>query len=83
MGVALLVIDWSVDVYNFWSMKTKKTINSIVGANENSFEIIRVFKDHAKKHNLSDTEVTKICNEAMSGDYYNMVWTLAKYCNLK
>lgn len=58
----------------------KKVTLDMVGLDGNAFSILGAFRAQAKKEKWSPKEINEVCDKAMSGDYSNLIWTIANYC---
>ncbi len=61
-------------------MIDKKIKLKLVGVDSNAFSLMGAFSKQAKKENWSKEEIKEVIDEAMSGDYNNLITTLSKYC---
>ncbi len=65
-------------------MKPKYDISvKLIGENGNAFNIIGKVRKEMKRNGVSNDEIDKFLNEAMSGDYDNLLRTCMKYVNVE
>lgn len=55
----------------------------LVGENGNAFNIIGKVRKEMKRNGVSNDEIDLFINEAMSGDYNNLLRTCMKYVNVE
>ena len=64
-------------------MKTdmsKKVRLTLVGLDGNAFALLGAFRRAARKQGWTDEEISAVSEKAKSGDYNNLVATLAENC---
>lgn len=63
-------------------MKTepKKVKLKLVGIDGNAFSLMGAFTQRAKDEGWTKEEIQPVIDECMSGDYDNLLRTLAKHC---
>lgn len=59
---------------------TKKVKLRLVGLNGNAFSLMGAFQSRAKDEGWTDAEIKTVLDEAMSGDYDHLLYTLATHC---
>lgn len=65
-------------------MKPKYNISvKLIGENGNAFNIIGKVRKEMKRNGVSNDEIDLFINEAMSGDYNNLLRTCMKYVNVE
>lgn len=65
-------------------MKPKYDISvKLIGENGNAFYIIWKVRKEMKRNGVSNDEIDLFINEAMSGDYNNLLRTCMKYVNVE
>lgn len=65
-------------------MKPKYAISvKLIGENGNAFNIIGKVRKEMKRNGVSNDEIDLFINEAMSGDYDNLLRTCMKYVNVE
>lgn len=65
-------------------MKPKYDISvKLIGENGNAFNIIGKVRKEMKRNGVSNDEIDLFINEAMSGDYDNLLRTCMKYVNVE
>lgn len=65
-------------------MKPKYDISvKLIGENGNAFNIIGKVRKEMKRNGVSNDEIDLFINEAMSGDYNNLLRTCMKYVNVE
>ncbi|MDD3052502.1 MAG: hypothetical protein PHR06_15365 [Candidatus Cloacimonetes bacterium] len=65
-------------------MKPKYDISvQLIGENGNAFNIIGKVRKEMKRNGVSNDEIDLFINEAMSGDYDNLLRTCMKYVNVE
>lgn len=65
-------------------MKPKYDISvQLIGENGNAFNIIGKVRKEMKRNGVSNDEIDLFINEAMSGDYNNLLRTCMKYVNVE
>lgn len=52
----------------------------LVGEDGNAYSILGRFNNAARKAGWPKEEITKVMNEAMSGDYNHLLATIDKHC---
>jgi len=52
----------------------------LVGLDGNAFVLLAAFKRQATKEKWTQEEISKVLNEARSGDYDHLLCTLADHC---
>jgi hypothetical protein len=58
----------------------KKQLNlKLVGKDGNAFNLLGLFRQAARKAKWTPEEIDEVMKEAMSGDYYHLIGTLAQY----
>lgn len=55
----------------------------LIGRDGNAFAILAAVVREMRKHKISQEEITKFREEAMSGNYDNLLRTCIKYVNVK
>ncbi len=55
----------------------------LIGENGNAFNIIGKVRKEMKRNGVSNDEIDLFINEAMSGDYNNLLRTCMKYVNVE
>ncbi len=55
----------------------------LIGENGNAFNIIGKVRKEMKRNGVSNDEIDLFINEAMSGDYDNLLRTCMKYVNVE
>ena len=55
----------------------------LIGEDGNSFNIIGLVMKELRRNNVPAEEITQFCNEAMSGDYDNLLQTCMKWVNVE
>jgi hypothetical protein len=58
----------------------KKVKLSLVGLDGNAFALMGAFRRQAKKEGWSPQEISKVLDEARSGDYDHLLSTLSEHC---
>lgn len=65
-------------------MKTKYDISvKLIGENGNAFNIIGKVRKEMKRNGVPNDEIDLFINEAMSGDYNNLLRTCMKHVNVE
>jgi hypothetical protein len=65
-------------------MKPKYDISvQLIGENGNAFNIIGKVRKEMKRNGVPNDEIDLFINEAMSGDYNNLLRTCMKYVNVE
>lgn len=65
-------------------MKPKYDISvKLIGENGNAFNIIGKVRKEMKRNGVPNNEIDLFINEAMSGDYNNLLRTCMKYVNVE
>jgi hypothetical protein len=65
-------------------MKPKYDISvQLIGENGNAFYIIGKVRKEMKRNGVPNDEIDLFINEAMSGDYNNLLRTCMKYVNVE
>jgi len=65
-------------------MKPKYDISvQLIGENGNAFYIIGKVRKEMKRNGVPNNEIDLFINEAMSGDYNNLLRTCMKYVNVE
>ena len=65
-------------------MKPKYDISvKLIGENGNAFNIIGKVRKEMKRNGVPNDEIDLFINEAMSGDYNNLLRTCMKYVNVE
>lgn len=65
-------------------MKPKYDISvKLIGENGNAFNIIGKVRKEMKRNGVSNDEIDLFINEAMSGNYKNLLRTCMKYVNVE
>jgi hypothetical protein len=65
-------------------MKPKYDISvQLIGENGNAFNIIGKVRKEMKRNGVPNNEIDLFINEAMSGDYNNLLRTCMKYVNVE
>ena len=62
-------------------MVKKKVDLTLVGLDGNAFSLLGAFQKQARKDGWTQEEIDEVFEEAKSGDYFNLVNTLARYTN--
>lgn len=57
----------------------KKVAMNLVGLDGNAYSILGAFQVEARKQDWNEQEIETVYNEAMSGDYDNLLRTMMKY----
>jgi hypothetical protein len=57
----------------------KKVKLNLVGLDGNAFYLLGAFRSAARRQSWSEEEIDKALEEAKSGDYDNLLYTLLKY----
>jgi len=58
-----------------------KTVNlNLLGIDGNAFSLMGAFQRQAKRENWSDDEISKVLDDAKSGDYDNLLRVLDSHC---
>jgi hypothetical protein len=58
----------------------KKVKLKMVGLDGNAFSILGAFRRQAAKEKWTKDEIQEVLDQAMSGDYYHLVGTIADHC---
>lgn len=58
----------------------KKVKLKLVGLDGNAFSIIGEFQNQARKEKWTPEEIKVVLDKAMSGDYNNLLRTIAEHC---
>jgi hypothetical protein len=58
----------------------KKVNLKMVGLDGNAFAIMGAFQRQARSEGWSQAEIKEVLDKAMSGDYSNLVSTIAEHC---
>jgi ERCC4-related helicase len=58
----------------------KKVKLKLVGLDGNAFAIMGQFQRQARSEGWSQAEIKEVLDKAMSGDYSNLVSTIAEHC---
>jgi hypothetical protein len=58
----------------------KKVKLRLVGLDGNAFALLGAFKAAARRSGWTSDEITKVLDEAMSGDYEHLLFTLSGHC---
>ncbi len=61
-------------------MGAKKVKLNLVGLDGNAFSLMGAFSKQAKKEGWTKQEINEVIEEAMSGDYNNLLRTLDEHC---
>ena len=64
-------------------MVNKKVNLDLVGLDGNAFSLLGTFQKQARKDNWTPEEIKEVLDEAKSGDYDHLLFTLATYCEEK
>jgi len=59
---------------------TKKINLKLVGLDGNAFSLMGAFSRQAKKEGWESNEIDSVMDKATSGDYNNLISTLAGHC---
>lgn len=51
----------------------------LIGQNGNAFNILGICQREAREAGLTEEQITEFCEEAMSGDYDDLLRTCMKY----
>ena len=62
---------------------TKKVKLNLVGIDGNAFSLMGAFRQRAKDEGWTKDEIQPVIDECMSGDYNNLLRTLASHCEAK
>lgn len=58
----------------------KKVKLKLVGLNGNAFSLLAAFANQARKEGWSKDEISKVSDDAMSGDYNRLLRVLSSVC---
>ncbi len=58
----------------------KKVNLKLTGLNGNAWSLLGAFTERARREKWTESEITAVCDAAMSGDYDHLVATLARHC---
>lgn len=58
----------------------KKVKLELIGMDGNAFNLLGAFRRQAKREGWSDKEIKEVTDEAESGDYDHLLFTLGEYC---
>lgn len=58
----------------------KKVKLNLVGLDGNAFSIMGAFQNQARKEKWTQQEIKAVLDKAMSGDYNNLLKTIAEHC---
>jgi ERCC4-related helicase len=58
----------------------KKVNLKMVGLDGNAFAVLGAFQRQARQDGWSQTEIKEVLDKAMSGDYSNLISTIAEHC---
>lgn len=64
-------------------MLDKKVKLQLVGLDGNAFSLLGAFRTQARKEKWTQEEIDEVLNEAMSGDYNNLLCVLSDHCEEK
>lgn len=59
---------------------TKKVNLKMVGLDGNAFAIMGAFQRQARREGWKQDEINQVLDKARSGDYSNLICTIASYC---
>ncbi len=59
----------------------KKVSLTLVGLDGNAFSLLGAFSKQARREGWQKEEVDSVVNEAMSGDYNNLLRVLSSHCD--
>lgn len=62
---------------------TKKVSLNLIGLDGNAFYLMGAFQRQAKKEKWTNEEIDVVLTEAKSGNYNNLLSTLADHCTMK
>ncbi len=61
----------------------EKPVLKIIGRDGNAFAILGEAKKVLKQHGYDKQEIEQVMNEAMAGDYNNLLQTMLKYFDVE
>lgn len=61
----------------------KKVSLNLIGLDGNAFALMGAFQRQAKKEKWTNDEIDTVLTKAKSGDYNNLVATLADHCTME
>jgi len=62
----------------------EKTVNlNLIGVNGNTYAIMGVFQNQAKKEGWTANEIKAVLEEAKSSDYHHLLATIENHCEPK
>lgn len=53
---------------------------NLIGLDSNAFAILGAFKKAARKQGIDADEISRVIEEAMSGDYNHLLATISQHC---